>query len=811
MEYISKQMNNFESSINAIRDILRKNGITGQESIKHCIVFVLCRYLDESKCKLYKMDGNYSFDKFIEVAEDDENKLMEKFYNKTVNCFIGQLNKKLNFKMEFKLDNKKYLGQILKKLESIDIDHLNLNFDIIGTIYELHLKTGTDNSAMRDLGQYYSSRHIINYMIGLCEPKLNKNKKIDSICDPTCGSGGFLSMSIRYLNSKYPDQIDWSINKSQIHGFDITENNVNLTSLNLLLETGELFDTICKQDTLYNDLKNEESGEILDGVDIILANEPFGLKNLVHASCCEKVKDLKIRGTKGEPLFLQLMAESLNPNGRCAVIVPEGVLFNDSELHKGTRKHLIEKYNLKKIVLMSDSFFMNTNVKCAVLYWTNEEEKTKEVEYYNIKYVNGQIQETHLLTVGKEKIKSLDYYLGINKYTEKEETKFSGVEYKKLGDICEFKQKSKRAASYGNENGQYPFYTSSNILSKFCDEPDYTEECLIFGTGGNANIKISNNFSCSADNFIVRINKENTKYIYYWCLNNINLINELFHGATIKHLSKTDLENLKIPIPSLENQQQIVDALDLYYSQIEANKKSIETYETFKKAQINFGTLNCLSKSLSDILNVKQGEYITKNDVINGDYGVYGGGDATYFINKFNNENKMIIAKDGVSENCVRWIKNKFFVNHHAWTVNINDKNISEKYIFHYLYGNQNKVYELAAGSAQKGINQKNFLNLQIPIPPKETQESIVKICEYWDEQIENLKIQNKMLESNSIIETVLSSITKSPDQIIESDQDTYNETIEKFTNIVDSAQDELIHAVKPKKKTTKNTKSKEV
>ena len=67
------------------------------------------------------------------------------------------------------------------------------------------------------------------------------------------------------------------------------------------------------------------------------------------------------------------------------------------------------------------------------------------------------------------------------------------------------------------------------------------------------------------------------------------------------------------------------------------------------------------------------------------------------------------------------------------------------------------------------------------------------------------------MLESNSIIETVLSSITKSPDQIIESDQDTYNETIEKFTNIVDSAEDELVQAVKPKKKTTKNIKSKEV
>ena len=111
--------------------------------------------------------------------------------------------------------------------------------------------------------------------------------------------------------------------------------------------TDKLFDnSIFKQDTLKNDIKNPNNSEILSGADIILANEPFGLKNLVHAECCSKVKNLKIRGTKGEPLFLQLMMESLNINGRCAVIVPEGVLFTESSIHQGTRKHLITYYNL---------------------------------------------------------------------------------------------------------------------------------------------------------------------------------------------------------------------------------------------------------------------------------------------------------------------------------------------------------------------------------------------------------------------------------------------------------------------------------
>ena len=79
---------------------------------------------------------------------------------------------------------------------------------------------------------------------------------------------------------------------------------------------------------LYNDFKLP-NGEILEKVDVILANEPMGIKNIVHASCCERIKELKIRGTKAEPLFLQLFMQALNDGGRCAVIVPDGVLFNE--------------------------------------------------------------------------------------------------------------------------------------------------------------------------------------------------------------------------------------------------------------------------------------------------------------------------------------------------------------------------------------------------------------------------------------------------------------------------------------------------
>jgi type I restriction enzyme M protein len=272
--------------------------------------------------------------------------------------------------IKFKLESPQHVEQIMKELEKLDMTKLETKYDIIGTIYEYHLKSGTSN-AMRDLGQYYTNRQVIEFMIKLCDINMNKKGEIETIIDPTMGTGGFLTMSVKYLNDKYKNKIDWSKNKNRIYGFDIDENVKNMAMLNMLLECGEFCEnTFIKNDTLYNDFKLK-NGEILEKVDVILANEPMGIKNIIHANCCEKIKELKFRGTKAEPLFLQLFMQSLNENGRCAVIVPDGVLFNDSNLHSDTRKHLVENFNLKKVISLNDDFFLNTGVKTSILYFVN--------------------------------------------------------------------------------------------------------------------------------------------------------------------------------------------------------------------------------------------------------------------------------------------------------------------------------------------------------------------------------------------------------------------------------------------------------
>ncbi len=773
-------MDKFESTINQIRDILRKEGITGMDSIKHCLLFMFMKFLSESKCIQLGIDSIYSFEQISELT--DEIEIKSRVFVKSKPCLVNFLKTKNIFNIDYKLNSNANLKIIIRKIAQIDLAKLSLKTDIVGIIYELHLKSGT-SQAMRDLGQYFTNREVIEWMVKLTNPKITNKKtgEIEKVLDPSMGTGGFITMAIKHLNDTN-NKIDWTTNKNNIYGFDIDENVTQMSLLNAFIETGLLFDkTIIKHDSLHKDymIDNET---LIDKVDVILANEPFGLKNITYTECCERIKELKIKGTKAEPLFLQLMMLSLNPGGRCAIVVPDGVLFNDSNLHTGTREYLVENLNLKKVTSLNGDFFLNTGVKSSILYFVNDG-KTNQVEFSELVISNNLLKENIICKVGYKDIVINKYSLFINKYNTIEEKKLDGIKYMKIEDICDFLPKSKKQSSYGKDNGKYPFYTSSQELTKYCDEFDYIDECLILGTGGNANIKFNKKFSCSADNFIIKSSSKNVinKYVYYYLKVNIEKLSELFHGATIKHLSKNDLEKLQIPIPSINIQRQIVEILDLYHEQIERNVQSIKAYESIKKSIIWTNTINCTNiNKLGDILTVKQGDYITKENETVGTYGVYGGGDATYYINKFNRENKVVIAKDGVSEKCVRIIKNKFFMNHHAWSVEITNKNVNENFVNYWLWFIQNKIYNLASGSAQKGINQKNFLQLEIPIPTSQVQESIIKECEYWNEQIDQLKIKNEKLKAVPLIELCLASESVEPtkqtklDEKYKSDEEEY-------------------------------------
>jgi hypothetical protein len=207
---------------------------------------------------------------------------------------------------------------------------------------------------------------------------------------------------------------------------------------------------------------------------------------------------------------------------------------------------------------------------------THQTTNVKFYEYYPVENTK-----TLLVEVPMEKIAGNSYSLNYAEYMENEnkakEEYEEGIVAKTLGDVCVFLPKSKRQASYGKKEGAHPFYTSSQTCSKYCDEYDYVDECLIIGTGGTANIKYNSKFSCSTDNFVIKIKGEHSvKYVYYYLLNNIELLKKGFVGVGLQHISKEYVSNIKIPFPSLERQTEIVEYCENNDKLIEKLEKEIE-------------------------------------------------------------------------------------------------------------------------------------------------------------------------------------------------------------------------------------------
>jgi type I restriction enzyme S subunit len=146
---------------------------------------------------------------------------------------------------------------------------------------------------------------------------------------------------------------------------------------------------------------------------------------------------------------------------------------------------------------------------------------------------------------------------------------------KTLEDVCNILPRSKRNTKYGSKKGNYPFFKGSSIVDSFVDEPDYEGESLIICDSGEPNINYAYEFSAS-DNCYILQNKNksllNLKFVYYYLYNNLDIMNNLYIGNEIKHISKANIKSIKIPFPSLEKQNEIVE----YCENSDMNIKQLE-------------------------------------------------------------------------------------------------------------------------------------------------------------------------------------------------------------------------------------------
>ena len=377
-----------------------------------------------------------------------EAEAMYKLISKDVFVFIKNLNdgkesaySKFMQNATFLIQSPRSLVKIIEGIDSLDMN----NRDTMGDVYEYVLGK---MAASGNNGQFRTPRHIIRMMVELMQPTLK-----DTICDAAMGSAGFIVESAKYIQENYKTELLKKENSEHykngmLHGFDTDATMLRIGAMNLMLHGVDNPD-IAYRDSLSTDNTDENK------YSLCLANPPF-TGSLDYEAVSKSL--LAITKTKKtELLFLALFVRMLQIGGRCASIVPDGVLFGNSTGHKSIRKEIIDNQRLQAVISMPSGVFKPyAGVSTAILIFTKTNAGgTDKVWFYDMKadgfslddkravvaetdipdivarFHNLDAEESRTrkeqsFLVPVEEIRANDYDLSVNKYKEVEKVK---VEY----------------------------------------------------------------------------------------------------------------------------------------------------------------------------------------------------------------------------------------------------------------------------------------------------------------------------------------------------------------------------------------------
>lgn len=260
----------------------------------------------------------------------------------------------------FKIPTPQLLEKIITALDDIMSNPAYQKKDMRGDVYEYLLsKLATSGTN----GQFRTPRHIIRMMVELLD--INPD---DTICDPACGTAGFLVGAGEYLKEKYLKEIFYNkekrahYNSGMFHGYDMDRTMLRIGAMNMMTHGIE------HPDIAYKDSLSDQNS-LSNTFTKILANPPFKGSLDYDIVSADLLKVTKTKKT--ELLFLALFLRMLRTSGRCAAIVPDGVLFGASNAHKSIRKEIIENNRLEAVISMPSGVFKPyAGVSTAVVIFT---------------------------------------------------------------------------------------------------------------------------------------------------------------------------------------------------------------------------------------------------------------------------------------------------------------------------------------------------------------------------------------------------------------------------------------------------------
>lgn len=663
----------------------------------------------------------------------------------------------------------KVLKKIINKLDPLLL--IDIKSDIKGDAFEYFLKATTATG--NDLGEYFTPRHIVKMMVKLVNPQIT-----EKIYDPFCGTGGLLIESFRHIYNTMPrNQRNLELlRKNTIFGNEIT-NTARITKMNMIL-AGDGHSNIKMKNSLADpyDIENK--------FDVVITNMPYS-----QTTDYGSLYDIPTKN--GDSICVQHCIKAIDKtadNGRISIIVPEGFLFR-KDLQK-TREYLLEKCNLQSIISLPQGVFLPyTGVKTNVLYLTKVKQQSsqKQVWFFDVKndgftldnsrrklpeendiekflaYRNIDKQEKNeILNIGFHQIsisdiKKNDYILSSNRYKEFFDYSKAKHELIEIGKL--FKTSSGgtplRSKSEYYKNGTIPWIKSGEVKDYIYSSEEYiTEDALknssakIFpentvliamygataGKVGLLKIKAATNQAVCG---ILPNPKVLPEYLYLILSSKTQNFVDISVGGAQPNISQEIIKGIKIPVPSLDEQQKILDEL-LSYKRIVTNIQMIvNEYKPTISINPDWETVD-----LSEVCKYAGGTQPPKSTFIyepkEGCIRLlqirdYKSDENAIYIplkekHKTCNEDDIMIGRYGPP--VFQILRGKAGAYNVALIKCIPDKNkITNDWLYYFLSSDpvQKHVIGLSERSRQAGVSPSDLNKLKISLPPIEIQKEVVE------------------------------------------------------------------------------------
>jgi len=738
--------------------------------------------------------------------------------------------------------------KIILKLNEIDFS--KYDHDILGEAYEsifVDAVFGAGQNKKSELGQFFTPTKVKNLMVSLVKPILKDNGEIETFLEPASGTGGILNTVIKHykeyikIGKIKEEQLREQLIKN-MYGIEIKGKIYNLCLSNMLINTGEILPNVICSDSIrkYHKIK----------VDTICANPPFSVKiewdELIKTLGSEDILNnyipIPAGGANSEVLFLQMMIHCLNINGRCATVWLDGTkLYGKSSGYDTVREYLMKSCDLQQVILCPSGTFTSTASKTCILFFIKKKERKDVVEIIgsgnkrNLKFVsshttkkvnfydyNPESANTHLITeVDIKDIALNNYSLNYTEYNKEieEEKKEEGIEWIELGKICEF-QNGINITKEKLIDGEYPVVGGGSKPLGYHNEFNVKENTIIISKdGAYAGYVSKYDKKIFVSNHGIYIHKYDEKvlkdYIYYYLkLDLQNKLYKLQSGAAQPGIKKENVAKLKIQLPSLEKQKQIVEFLDKLYEKKEIKLQDTATYyenqnifklllngeynvfgklvEWYEQSVILEGQIQFFKDKVSRYLYFKgkcETEYKKLGELCkiniggtprrdNPDY--WNEGKNIWVSIRELNDNIIIDSKEkitdlGVKESNVKLIpKNTIlfsfklsigkigisgcdlYTNEAIAGLIIENDNILMKYLYYILKELDSFSSKGCIGGGS--LNKDSLSKIKLPVPSLEKQKEIIEYCESNNnliKQLENEIEQNK-IQANLFLSSIV-------------------------------------------------------